>query len=315
MVLRELEQFGDYSRLMRWLQQLPETVVQRHKTLLRVYVRVAALDLSRMEVKQILTRVETNIMRKATAEQTSDEQSVLAEIPRIRQLWMTGDAGLVPLSKTGEHDDVWQMLDGIVTYARYLRCDCGKAETVARQLYEMARARSHLYVMLIAGGGLVYFMLLRGDLRRGERIAREVLQQAVAQRGKLPESASVPLTMLSRVCYERNQLVQAHQLLLRVAEVDPNPTSSNMPIMEAIQRAKLEFALGDAAAALATLQAARELQAKHPAGLYRDRDLIAYQAWLCVRQGDYAGAEHLLSEARESETHAFLVLQRNVARF
>ena len=310
MVLRELEQFGDYSRLMRWLRQLPETVVQQHKTLLRVYARVAALDLSPIEVKQFLTRVEMNITRKPTAEQTLDEQSVLAEIQGIRQLWLTGDVGLSPLSRDGEHDDVWQMLDGIVTYARYVRRDCDKAEMLSRELYEMARARSHLYVMLIAGGGLVNFLLLRGCLRRGESIAREVLQQAIAQRGKLPESASVPLTMLSRVCYERNQLVQAHQLLLRAAEVDPNPTSSNMPIMEAMQRAKLEFAQGDATAALATIQAARELQAKYPSGLYRERDLIAYQAWICVRQGDCSGAERLLSEAGESETHAFLALVR-----
>jgi hypothetical protein len=56
--------------------------------------------------------------------------------------------------------------------------------------------------------------------------------------------------------------------------------------MEAMQRAKIEFAQGDATAALATIQAARELQAKRPAGLYRDKDLIAYQAWFCVRQDD-----------------------------
>lgn len=310
MVLRELEQFGDYSRLLRWLRQLPETVVQQHKTLLRVYARVAALDLSRAEVKQFLAHVEANIMRKPITEQTPDEQSVLAEIRRIRQLWITGDAGLSPLSKDGEHADVWQMLDGIVTYARYVRRDFEKAETVSRELYEMSRARSHLYVMLITGGSLAHYALLRGYLRRSERIASEVLQHAMAQRGKLPESASVALTILSRVCYEHNQLAQAHQLLLRAAEVDPNPTSSNMPIMEAMQRAKIEFAQGDATAALATIQAARELQAKHPAGLYRDKDLIAYQAWFCVRQGDCAGAERFLSEASENEPHAFANLVR-----
>jgi LuxR family maltose regulon positive regulatory protein len=153
-------------------------------------------------------------------------------------------------------------------------------------------------------------LLLHGYLRRAEKVARQVLQQALAQRGKLPESASVPLTVLSRACYERNQLAPAHQLLLRAAEVDPNPTSSNMPIMQAIQRAKLQLAQGDSAAAAATLQAARELQAKHPAGLYRDRDLIAYQAWICVRQGDVAGAENLLIEAGESETHGLSALIR-----
>jgi len=310
MVLRELEQFGDYSRLMRWLRQLPESVVQQHKTLLRVYVRVAAMDLSRLEVKQILARVESSIARKPPTERTPDEESVLGEIQRIRQLWLEGEATLPRLARVGEHDDVWQMLDGIVTYARYIRRDAEKAEAVARELYEAARVRSHLYVMLIAGGGLVYYLTLRGSLRRGEKIAREVLQQAMAQRGKLPESASVPLTMLSRVCYERNQLTQAHQLLLRAAEVDPNPTSSNMPIMEAIQRAKIEFAQGDVTRAMATLQAARELQAKHPSGLYRDRDLAAYQAWFCVRQGDGARAEHFLNEAGEDEPHAFVALVR-----
>jgi len=104
-----------------------------------------------------------------------------------------------------------------------IRSDCSKAETVARELYDMARARSHLYVLLIASGGLVYFLLLRGLLKDAEAIAREALQQANCARGKLPESASVPLTMLSRVCYERNQLAQAHHLLLRAAEVDPIP--------------------------------------------------------------------------------------------
>ncbi len=310
MVLRELEQFGDYSRLMRWLQQLPETVVQQHRTLLRVYVRVAALDLSRFEVKQFLTHVESNITRKPATEQSADEQSVLAEILRIRYLWQTSEAGLSPLSGEGEHDDVWRMLDGIVAYARYVRRDFDKSESLARELYEMAQPRRHLYVMLITGGGLAHHLLLHGYLRRAEKIARQVLQQALALRGKLPESASVALTILGRAFYERNQLAQAHQLLLRAAEVDPNPTSSNMPIMEAIERAKLQFAQGDGAAALATIQAARELQSKHPAGLYRDRDLIAYQAWLSVRQGDYAAAETLLSEVGESEPHALSALVR-----
>ncbi len=310
MVLQELEHFGDYSRLLRWLRQLPETVVQQHKTLLRVYTHVAALDLSPVEVKQFLSHVETNIAAKPAAEQTADEQAVLTEIERIRKLWAPQDAGWVPVSREVEHADVWQMLDGIVMYARFARRDAEKAETMSRDLYEMAGARSHLYVMLISGGSLAHHAFLRGSLRRAEKIAREVLQQAIAKRGKLPESASVALTVLSRVCYERNQLLQAHQLLLRAAEVDPNPASSNMPIMEAMQRAKLEFAQGDPAAAIATIQAARELQAKHPAGLYRDRDLAVYQAWFCVRQGDCDGAERFLAEAGDNSIHAFLALVR-----
>ncbi len=57
------------------------------------------------------------LARTPIAERTGDEQAVLAEIGRIRQLWMAGDAGLAPLSEEGEHGDVWQMLDGMVSYA------------------------------------------------------------------------------------------------------------------------------------------------------------------------------------------------------
>jgi len=62
-------------------------------------------------------------------------------------------------------------------------------------------------------------------LRRSEQIANEVLRQAFELRGKCPEPASIALTALSSVYFMRNQLAQAHQLLVRAAEVDPNPAS------------------------------------------------------------------------------------------
>lgn len=310
MALRELEQFGDYSQLLRWLQQLPENIMQRHKTLLRVYVRVAALTLSRTEMNQFLTRIEGNITHQPATEPSADEQSVLAEIQKIRSLWMTGGVGLSLLSPEGEHDDVWRMLDGIVRLARLLRHEYVKAETLAQELYELARERRHLYVMLIAGGILAVHVMLDGYLRRSGKIARQALEQAMAQRGKLPEPASIALMALSQGYYERNELTHAQQLLLRATEVDPNPSSSNMPIMEAILRAKIQCAQGDGTAALATLQAARKLQAQHPSGIYRERDLIVYQAWVCMRQRDCAGAERFLGEAGVSETHSLAAFVR-----
>jgi ATP/maltotriose-dependent transcriptional regulator MalT len=309
MALRQLEQFGDYSRLLRWLQQMPESVVLQHKTLLNVYVRVAAIALPQGEVEQFLTRIETNITRKQATEQTFDEKPVLKEIQRIRQFWTTNDL-ISPLPTRGENKDEWQLLNGIVRYSHDLRRDYEKAEILANELYETAKWRRHRYVTLIVGGGLAFLLLFKGYLRRSEKIAREVLGRAIAQRGKLPEPASIALAALSQVCYERDQLDQAHQLLLRAAEVDPDPSGSNMPIIEAILRSKVQSAQGDCAAALATIQAARELQVKRPSGLYRERDLIAYQAWVCVRQRDYEGAERLLSEAGESETHPLCAFVR-----
>lgn len=308
--LRELEQSGNYSHLMSWLRQLPGNVFQQHKTLLRVYVRVAALALSRTEMNRFLTRIETNIACRAAIEQSAEEQSVLAEIMRIRSLWSKSDTGVSLLSPSGEHDDVWEMLDGIIELARFLRHEYGQAEALAQELYDLACGRRHLYVMLIAGGVLAVHVLLDGYTRRSEKIAREVLEQAVAQRGQLPEPACIALVALSQSYYERNDLAHAHQLLLRAAEVDPNPTSSNMPIMESILRAKIQCAQGDGVAALATLDAARGLQRNSPSALYREWYLIVYQAWVCARQKDYAGAERRLSEAGPGETHSLAAIVR-----
>jgi len=75
-------------------------------------------------------------------------------------------------------------------------------------------------------------------------------------------------------------------------------------------QAKIQSAQGDVEAALATLQAARVLQAHRPSNLWHEQDLIAYQAWLCVRQGDIAGAERALSESGDSDAHALSALVR-----
>jgi len=65
----------------------------------------------------------------------------------------------------------------------------------------------------------------------------QVLQQALVQRGKLPEPASILLVILSRIHLERHELDTAQKFLQRAAEVDPNPTSTNMPVQIAILRA------------------------------------------------------------------------------
>jgi LuxR family maltose regulon positive regulatory protein len=307
--LRELEQFGEDSRLLRWLRQLPEAVVQRHKTLLSVYVRLARVGLQQSEVEQFLARAEASIKSKPTSEQTVDEQDVLAEIQRIRHVWSTGETVMQPRFSAGEHEDVWQMLNGVMQYSQFEQ-ELDRAEAIAREVYETARSRRHLFVMLMAGGECAYIAAWRGHLRRGEETAHQVLQQALDQRGKLPETASIALDVLAHVCYERNQLERAHQLLLRASEVDPNPTSSNMPVTIAVRRALIQSAQGNHAAARASIQSALELNTKRPSGLWSDQTLSIYRSLICLRQGDLAGAERLLNEVAYLDAHPLAGLVR-----
>jgi LuxR family maltose regulon positive regulatory protein len=308
--LRELEQFGEDSRLLRWLRQLPEAVVQQHKTLLSVYVRLARVALPQIEVERFLARAEASITSKPMAEQTSDEQDVLLEIQRIRHVWATGESVMRPRFAAGEHENVWEMLNGVMQYSQFFGQELDRAEALAREVYETARSRRHLFAMLMAGGECANVAAWRGCLRRSEETAHQVLQQALDQRGELPETGSIALVALAHVCYERNQLMRAHQLLLRAAEVDPNPTSTNMPVTIAVRRALIQSAQGDHDAAQATVQSALELNAKRPSGLWSNQALSIHQSLIRLRQGDLAGAERLLNEAAFAGTHPLSDLVR-----
>lgn len=306
-VLRELVEYGEDSRLLRWIQQLPETVFQHHKTLLFVYLRLAKLALHPAEVERFLQRLETNLIDKPDEEMTQDEMEVLAEVRAIRQRKMAGDT---TISQAGVSDSRWQLLDALWIVETYYMPKTEEVGARLYEVYEQARAQGNLFVVLIAGADCANRAFVRGHLGESEKIIYQVLQQALTQRDKLPEPASIVLTLLSQICLARNELTQASQLLQRATAVDPNPTSSNMPINIAIARAKLQSMLGNHEAARSTIQAARDLQAQRPSSVWRDQDLAAYEAGFCVRQGYCAEAERLLTEVAAEENHALSKLVR-----
>ncbi|MBE2202482.1 MAG: hypothetical protein IAE79_27975, partial [Anaerolinea sp.] len=305
--LRELAEFGEDSRLLRWLQQLPETVVQRHKTLLFVYVRLAHLALSASEVERFLQRVEANLGGKPNADMTPDEREVLTEVRHIRQRIVAGDTAV---SQINVSDSRWQLLDALWIIEASYRPQTEGVGARLCEIYAQARAQENLFVVLIVGADCANRAFLRGQLRQSERFIYQVLQQALTQRGKLPEPASIALVTLAQICLARNELTEARQLLQRATAVDPNPTSSNMPVNIAIVRARLQSALGEHEAARATIQAARVLNMQRPSGVWRDRDLAANEARFCVRQGNWTEAEQLLNEAEGGEGQALAELVR-----
>jgi LuxR family transcriptional regulator, maltose regulon positive regulatory protein len=297
-VLRQLAESGEDSRLLRWLQQLPETVVQRHKTLLFVYLRLAHLALPAREVERFLQAVEMNLGQKPAAEMTPDEREVLSEVRHIQRRIVAGDTAV---SQIGATDPRWQLLDALwITEVNY------KPQTEAvgarlHEIYEQARAQGNLFVTLIAGADCANRAFLRGQLRQSEKIIYQVLQQALAQRGKLPEPASCVLIVLAQISLARNELTEARALLQQVTAVDPNPTASNMPINISIARASLQAAQGNHEAARATIQAARALHAQRPAGVWRNQDLAAYEAMFCLPLENWREAERLLNEVTEED--------------
>lgn len=310
LALRELEQFGEDSRLLRWLQQLPDTVVQQHKTLLFVYIRLAAMALSKPEVDGFLTRVEGNLSRKSADELTTDEQDVLTDTRRLRHVLRTGSTDMTDLVPTSENTAVWRLLNRLFMLNRFSCPDLSKPDDDIQQVYEEARTKRNLFVMLMAGGHYAYRLYLKGSLNRSEKLIRQIIQEVQTVRGVLPEPTSISLTGLARVYFARNQIEQARQKLIRASEVDPNPMSANQPIAIMVLQALIEFADGHADSAHNTLQKARELRARRSSGTWSDQALSLYQAWLYARVGERRAAEDLLDEAGEVDGYALSVVAR-----
>ncbi len=310
MALRELEQYGEDSRLLRWLQELPTGVVQKHKTLLFVYLRLALVALPKQKIERFITQIETNLSSKPTTQQSLDEQEVLVEIQQIRRAWEQGDQFTPPTQDGSENGAKWEVLNGMHLLSQAYDPHADTLEHPIADLLCKAQGQRNLFVILMAGGVLARRLFMNGQLRRSERIARQVLEQALAQRGKLPEPASIALSALSQIYLERNALGVAQKYLAQAMEVDPNPTSSNMLVQAAIQRTEMQVAQLNFAEALTNIQSIRELHLRRPSGAWTDQDLLAYEAFVHIRKGDLVSAEQLLDESAEMGEHGFSQLMR-----
>lgn len=306
MALRELEQFGEDSRLLRWLQDLPENVVQKHKNLLFVYMRLANNALSQKRIEKFIDHIERSISIKPDILRTPDEREVLIEIQEIQHTWAQGYMFVPPARSGNEYDARWDLLNRLyLLKPAYSQCQDSPEEPIV-ELLEDAQAQSNLFVTLMTVGSLAKRFVLAGQLRRAEKTCKHILEKAHMQRGQLPETASIALNILGHVYYERNEIELAQNYLTQSLEVDPNPTSTNMPIQNAILRSKIQMVRGQKEEALATIQTARALNERRPAGVWSSEDLLAYEARIHLRSGRLETAEQLLSESPAGTSHHLL---------
>ncbi len=313
MALRELEQFGEDSRLLRWLQELPESVVQKHKNLLFVYLRLANLALSQKKIERFITHIELSIANKSAAAQTQDEHDVLAEIRQIRRIWARGDIFIPPVRAGNKYDAKWELLNRLHLLKPTYNQEQKSLDEQIIDLLHAAQAQQNLFVILMAGGVLAKRAAIAGQLRRSERLSRQILEQARALQRKLPEPASIALNALCLVYLERNEIELAQKYLDQAEEVDPNPTSTNRLIDSAILRAKIQVTQGQSKEARATIQAIRNLNLQRPSATWTELELLTYEALICVRSGDSSSAEQLILETtRSQEFHLSKLVQAEI---
>ena len=279
--IRELHEKGEDSRLLRWVMQLPVEIVQHHRALLSIYIRLTNIALSQTHQLHFLDQVEANILQIPEQARSIDETAVLQEVQSFQQRLTTDQMDIAPDSEPtlGLTNNYLQGMQF------FMKQDYATAEQwIARELEE-AETSGNLFLTLLAGGGLAFTQLAQGRLRSGELIAQQVLRDVVARAGRLPEPTSPSFIVLAMIAYERNDLATAQKWVEKATEVDPNPTSANVPMTTQVLQARIQTAQGEFAAAHATLKAAFHLDPDRRSMIWSEQDLIFWQAWVFAREG------------------------------
>ena len=312
--LRELADFGEDSRLLRWLLALPETVFRQHKNLLLIYLQLASVAFPRERIKEFIDRVEVCIRQIPASKRTADESGVLKEVVRLQEEWKDDVAYTPRFQDREEHYQDWNLLSGIHWLKIPEPFDMVYVEEKIYPLFQLAQKQENLFVICMAGGTYLERIAHNGQLGVAEELSYQILQIALDIRGSLPETASLVLGTLCLINIQRHQLTLAKEYLTRLLEVDPNPTSTNMSITMALYRAKIQAAEGEFDDALITLQSAKELQKRKPSGVWESQDICAYEIIMNVRSGNLEKAQRLLSEQANLKPNSLTLLATAVLR-
>lgn len=314
--LRELADFGEDSRLLRWLLALPETVFRQHKNLLLIYLQLASVAFPQEWIREFVDRVEVSIRQIPSSRRTHDEVDVLKEVVRLQAEWQNSknitEKPLIQDSEARYQD--WNLLNGI----HWLRVpepfDMAFVEDKIFRLFQSAQKQKNLFVIFMAGGTFLERIGYNGQLGVAEEMCHQILQIALDMRDSLPETASLIMGTLCYIHLARHQLALAKEYLARILDVDPNPTSTNMPITMSLYRTKIQAAEGKFDDAFVTLQSAKELHKRRPSGVWDVQDINAYEIIMNVRAGNIETAQRLLSASANLKPNSLTHLATAVLR-
>ncbi len=310
--LRELEKFGEDSRLLRWLNVLPEKVVQQHIDLLVVYLQIASAALPKKNLESLMQRVEANIRQTSPSKRTKNQREILEKVVQIREDWQNKSSYHDITQDEEEHQQSWGLLRNLHWIQVPPPFDIAYVENKILRLFQEAQKQKNLFVTLMAGTNYIKRIIINGQLRLAEKTAHHVLQFALDMRNSLPETASMILFNLSSIYYERHEFALAKETLTRAEEVDPNPTSTNLPITTGVLKSRLQAAEKNFEDALITLQSVKELQQQRPAGIWDIQDLFAYEVLINVQSDHLEQAQRIISEMSDLQPNSLTRLAKAV---
>ena len=291
---------GELTTLLRWMEALPNHVIQRHPQLLISKAWILTLAGSVHQVEPLLQQAEAQLGRD---DESDSARYLLGNAAAIRGFFamMTGD---YPRAlKLAERADT--LLPERSVHARWLvpytlgaayraEGEYTKAVEAFRRQALMGEKYDNLIIWATGMTEVAIVQRLQGRLRDARDTSSRALRQAAERGGDQFGSLAKLEVPLIEILREQNELGEAHKRITHVIarmQSWPMPTDRIFAYLALIQ---VQEAQGDLAGAGETLRIAKDVKAAQPvlANLARSVDLCEIR--LVLRSGDVATAARLI---------------------
>ncbi|HEY3473569.1 MAG TPA: AAA family ATPase [Anaerolineales bacterium] len=300
---------GELTTLLRWMEGLPEHVIQRHPQILISKAWILTLAGSIRQVEPLLQQAETQI---GSDEESDSARYLLGNVAAIRGFFAMMMGDYIRALELAERADALLPEDSV--HARWLvpytlgaayraAGEYTKAiEAFGRQA-RMGEKHDNLIIWATGMTEVAIVQRLQGRLRDARDTCRRALRHLAERGGDQFGSLAKLEVPLIEVLREQNELEEAHQRITDVLarmQAWPMPTDRLFAFLALIQ---LQEAQGDLEGALETLRTAKDLRVAQPVLKNLARSIDLWEVRLALKSGDVATAARLIEALDPSASH------------
>src|SRR5262245_26111420 len=296
---------NEYYTLRRWLECLPEAVLQAHPTLCMMYA-MATLFTSDRRAPATLARLQTPLQRAEQHWRTEDNAPKLGEVLALRA-WITRLQGertqalpvahqALALLPAGEMQ--WRGVSlGVVGEAELLAGKLHAARQTFTQTRALWQATQNAYGTLALTLALGEVCTRQGELHQAAQLYRQVLTEAehtpMDRQHALSRIGGAQLG-LGALALEWNDLETAEEPATHAVTIGQQVADEELRVRGALLLARLKQARGETAEAQQVVQTLVAQMPQHR-GPSLFREVHVYQARLASASGDLGTAERCLT--------------------
>jgi LuxR family transcriptional regulator, maltose regulon positive regulatory protein len=296
---RQLMEGHELHTLRRWLEQVPEAVMERHPILCFYHAVVQAFSpdlLTDRLAPEIFERVEASLQMAERAWRAEDNLARLGEVLAFRSLmsiWQGVYARAATFARQAlawlpEEEVLWRGTSlSIVAGGELAMGQLNTARKMMLDALELCVASSNRFAVRASSITLGEIYCGQGELRRAAEVFRQVLSEAEDDNDIADRERA--LVGLSEITYEWNELEATQQQAQEALDLGKRLADEACQVRSSLMLARVLYARGETQQArniLLTMLA--QTPAKLPA---LDREVLACQAQFSLAEGDISAAQ------------------------